>query len=461
MRLALLVALVLGGCMFHTYESEPRARFGYHRPRRVVVIEVAAPSLTPAVAAVRRALDASGRVSVAAEVRADAWSATPTPCEQARAAAPTDGPPVEQIVAVGVTSRAEPTSTCTLLGLLFPTYGGGSDDPRPLGERLTSDDDQGTPGEWRCRWRSYTGAHATATLGVVSYDPATCAPIASAERTAQARAHGADRARDLTDAAQRAVAAMDPGAPAAAVDEVFPPGLEAEPAGAGELALHGPGVERLAVGETYQLRGLVPHPGTQFGSTVMETETLGDVTVRHAQPGGVTVALDPPTLAPVLGNRLMALTYPHEWKLLPLLEVGDLSGDTRRSTTVGGALALRWRYPRAHLAAEAMYALHWAPGFGSRRDEFTAGFGGHLRLGPVIGYALVEAGAVRTPRAADGADAEVARLYGGVVGAELVRGIYRVIVDGRLRRTGGVDADDRPESYQERLLVLSFAQQIE
>ncbi len=450
-RCIAVLALGMAGCVWQTRETVAEARFGFHRPRAValVIVDGTAPGSGPDAAippdlvdAVRFRLRETGVVDLAGERRVPALLDAAGLCAIGRELA------AEQVVAVSSTLAFEAHAKCVMFGGTPPP-----EDDRPFLDKLADDEDTGS----RCN-TAYDGGTAklTTTLTVVGVDG--CTAMRGAADTLESSSNGGDPAGDELYARKQAVIEVVAKRVRPMVDGLYPAGLEALPPVGGpqaaRLDVAGAGAEHLRTGVTYLVRG--PREGTHV--------VVGHVRVAAATPERTTLATDAMAAPPEPGDEVLLETHTHEWKLVPIVGVGDLTADARSSPLVGAGLAARWAYPRLYLTAEVLYSHQAVLDFDEhdRRNDLGVAVGGRP-AGAFAPYVIGEAGAAFLPRLRDG-DTTYFHSKGFVgvgTGVELSLGSYVLILDARLRRaTGFAEGSMSSEVYRERVVQLGFGSRV-
>jgi hypothetical protein len=459
-----LLLAATGGCVARTYQTRPVATLGYQRPRTAALVMVDGD---PAVTAwIRDGLRATGRLTVVTESTSPA--STDDPVELCRAltgasptasAAPTWQPSPG---ATGLNDYERPWSSAWAptpprvepgapIAPPFPAElivvvrakrearsSGGI--PNQCSGTLFRDDGDG------CGVSGASRA-ATVTIRLTALSATTCGWIKD-ERLAASRS-----LNDGRDGHAALDAALQGGELAELLDRFVPQGLEVAAVHGATIELTGPSGGALRSGESYAL----------MGRRLERRKQLGTVRVVQATADATTLFTVRPPADLRLGDQVAAFTHPHEWKLTPILTLGELTGDTRSSAVLGLGAALRWAYPRAYLQGEVLLSGQLLSEFRSQRVELGGAFGGRLPLGVVAPFVMGELGAAFLPEDAAGGQAtyRLRSYQGAVAGLELWVGRYVVMLDARLRRATGVpESGTGSETYREQSLQLGVGGRI-
>ena len=450
MMVAVLLALT-PACVWQTRETFLQATFGVDRPRTVALVIVEGDLAKdrdhaiapPLVDAFRWRLGETGVVDIVAERKVPELPTLPALCELGAAVAAETGTPIEQLVTLSTVVSFEPVYECS-------TFGGSEEDNSTFVDRL--DDDYVGPG---CKTHySHGVGRASATLAIV--DLATCTYVRTAGAQLEAELRSGDREGSEIVGRESIIASFAAKRAQPLAEQLYPVGLEVSPTRAdgprdpSRLDVTGAGADRLLPGVRYLVRG----------SRTGRRTAIGHVRVVATSTGGVTVTTDPPRLEPVLGDEVVVESHAHEWRVVPVLTVGDLVADARSTVLAGYGLAARWAYPRFHVTAEALISHQELLDFDGTRTDVGLGFGAWHRLGPIAPYLIAEAGVAFLPRlrAGDTTYFHSKGFYGLGAGLELSIGRYLLVVDVRLRRATGLaeGSMELPERYRQRTLQLGF-----
>lgn len=382
LRVAAAMLGLLVGCSFRTYETREVLRLGYQKTPRVAIVRV---SNDPAFMAsvVAKVKGAIAMTVVSDEVAADA-SQPEEMCREFKKREPAIDAQVLLVVDAQIFVKDE--QKCDDVGLV-----------ERLGEKFDIsklDYTTGTVTVFGCKSSVYDYSIGTGVAQVMAYDLATCHGLHNQRFSSEeAFAHGSLAASGTQEAnRQRAAAGARADFLAAFGSRLgagfLPHGLEPSSPAPDVLELAGAESSALQPGEDYvvfdsedssrRYRYRVETVGPSVASGRMRIYREP----REGEPA-------PPPLDGRIGDSVQAYSHAHRWELMPFLSVGRVSRGTDR-TLIGGAIVVRYFYPRALVSAEVHWAGHLS--FHGARSDLGLGAGPKVPIGPVRIYAQGEVG---------------------------------------------------------------------
>lgn len=380
----LALVAMLTACVSRSYDTATVVRVGYPEPPATTLVTVVDD---PAVGA---ALEHRLRTIVPMKVTSHPIMTSDgellDPAEICRELGPpaSENPPAEVVVIVQSSVIASEQFDCK--------------DTETTGHRGTFDPSKGWVNDTRSRecvkWE-YSYTQGLATARITALDRSTCTSRATATTRIDESTRGLTAASGTREENKARVIVATRAAIMARVAELdvadlLPAGVRASQQDA-RAELSGPLSSTLGAGRTYALRG------ARDGNT----QHLGWLHIETASPLGAVGALSPrveindeapvpklPTLQ--VGDRIERLTHAHRWTGLPLVGVTrtDRGGDL---TSLSGAVAVRWTYPRLFMHSDFLLAGHASRN--ALRHQESISFGPWIPLGgqfAVLG--LAEAG---------------------------------------------------------------------
>lgn len=369
--LALLVAIT--GCVSRAYETETVVRIGYPEPPPTMLVvlsndPVVAAQLEQRVRAIAP-MYVTSRQAVTSE--SGLQDATVI-CRAAQAQPPDTSPPADVLVVLQASVGAEDKYDCT--------------DHEWTGSSGTFNPSKGWVNDTRrreCVSSEYSHAEGRALARVTVLDRLTCTPRATVETSTDEYAPGAIAASGTQEENQvRVIAAartaITPKIARLDGSDLLPPGVHAVQHDT-HAELRGSLSRTLRAGRTYALRG----------TRDATTEYLGwlhlDAATENAAAGTLSARVEINDEAPLpklpilqVGDRIERLTHAHRWTGLPLVGVTrtDRGGDL---TSLSGAVALRWTYPRWFVHSNFLLAGHASRH--TLRHQESISFGPWLPIG--------------------------------------------------------------------------------